>query len=66
LTAGEELLQRAMNTTARRIDAIDFSKGILVLAMVVYHSMNYAGYESLPRDYMGSCRHHSSCSWDSC
>jgi len=55
-----------MNTTARRIDAIDFSKGILVLAMVVYHSMNYAGYESLPRDYMGSCRRHSSCSWDSC
>jgi len=41
-------------------------EGILVLAMVVYHSMNYAGYESLPRDYMGSCRRHSSCSWDSC
>jgi len=42
-----------MNMTANRIDAIDFAKGALVLAMVVYHAMNYAGYESLPRDYMG-------------
>lgn len=35
-----------------RIHAIDFTKGILVLLMVVYHSLNYLHYGSLPHDYM--------------
>ncbi|NPU84683.1 MAG: hypothetical protein HPY65_09365 [Syntrophaceae bacterium] len=35
-----------------RIDAIDFSKGILVFFMVVYHSLNHLKYGSLPHEYM--------------
>lgn len=35
-----------------RIVAIDFVKGILVLCMVVYHTLNYRGYETLPHDYL--------------
>jgi len=39
-------------SAARRISAVDFAKGILVVAMVVYHALNYLGYETLPHDYM--------------
>jgi hypothetical protein len=35
-----------------RIVTIDFVKGLLVLFMVIYHSLNYRGYESLPHDYL--------------
>ncbi len=35
-----------------RIVTIDFVKGILVLFMVIYHSLNYRGYETLPHDYL--------------
>jgi hypothetical protein len=35
-----------------RIGTIDFTKGILVLFMVIYHSLNYRGYDSLPHDYL--------------
>jgi len=31
-----------------RIGAIDFAKGTLVLFMVIYHSLNYLGYDSIP------------------
>ena len=33
--------------TKERIGAIDFTKGILVIFMVVYHSLNYSAYFSL-------------------
>jgi len=35
-----------------RIGAVDFSKGMLVLFMVVYHSLNCLGHESLPHYYL--------------
>lgn len=35
-----------------RIHVIDFTKGILVVFMVIYHSLNYLQYGSLPRHYM--------------
>jgi hypothetical protein len=36
-----------------RILAIDFTKGILVLLMVVYHVLNYHQFGSIPHDYIG-------------
>lgn len=35
-----------------RIGAVDFSRGMLVLFMVVYHSLNYLGHESFPHYYL--------------
>jgi hypothetical protein len=35
-----------------RIHAIDFTKGVLVLLMVLYHALNYLEYGSVPHDYM--------------
>lgn len=35
-----------------RIATIDFSKGVLVVFMVIYHGLNYLGYQSLPHDYL--------------
>jgi hypothetical protein len=40
-------------TKRGRIDAIDFTKGMLVLLMVVYHSLNYLDYGTVPHDYLG-------------
>src|SRR5690349_15255633 len=37
---------------ASRILAIDSAKGALVVLMVVYHTLNYLDYGSLPHDYM--------------
>ncbi len=42
-----------VDTSGGRIHAIDFTKGALVLLMVVYHALNYLGYESIPHDYLG-------------
>jgi uncharacterized membrane protein len=42
----------ARSSAAHRIGAIDFAKGVLVVAMVVYHALNYLGYDTLPHDYM--------------
>src|SRR5437764_5088642 len=35
-----------------RIAAIDFTKGVLVLLMVLYHTLNYLEYGSIPHEYM--------------
>ncbi len=35
-----------------RIDAIDFTKGALVVLMVLYHTLNYLDYGTIPHDYM--------------
>lgn len=35
-----------------RIDSLDFTKGILVLFMVLYHGMNYLGNLTLPHEYL--------------
>src|SRR5262245_25100407 len=42
----------ARSSATHRISAVDFAKGILVVAMVVYHALNYLGYETLPHDYL--------------
>src|SRR5215831_16043905 len=42
----------ARSSALHRINAVDFAKGILVVAMVVYHALNYLGYDTLPHDYM--------------
>src|SRR5215475_6597657 len=36
-----------------RLAALDFTKGVLVLLMVVYHVLNYLDYGSIPHDYLG-------------
>jgi hypothetical protein len=36
-----------------RIHAIDFTKGTLVLLMVVYHVLNYQQFGTIPHDYIG-------------
>src|SRR5262245_53158097 len=36
-----------------RIAALDFTKGALVLLMVVYHVLNYLDYGSIPHEYLG-------------
>ena len=41
-----------MAPPANRIDAIDFGKGTLVLLMVVYHALNYLGYDTIPHQFM--------------
>lgn len=40
-----------------RIIAIDFIKGILVLFMVIYHSLNFLHIQSLPRIFMAFLTH---------
>lgn len=35
-----------------RIDTLDFTKGVLVLLMVLYHGMNYLGNLTLPHEYL--------------
>jgi hypothetical protein len=35
-----------------RIGEADFTRGMLVLFMVIYHSLNYLGYESIPHCYL--------------
>lgn len=42
-----------MSIRSNRVDAIDFVKGVLVIGMVVYHVLNYVGYDSLPRTHLG-------------
>ena len=42
-----------MEESRSRIHAIDFTKGVLVLLMVVYHVLNYLQFGSVPHDYMG-------------
>ena len=42
-----------MEASSNRISAIDFTKGALVLLMVVYHVLNYLQFDSLPHDYLG-------------
>ena len=48
------LRPRSMGAKARpRIDALDMTKGVLVVAMVIYHSLNYStdytlGFKYLP------------------
>ncbi|MFO1305222.1 MAG: hypothetical protein U1F54_15945 [Burkholderiales bacterium] len=37
---------------ADRVAAIDFTKGALVFLMVVYHALNYLGYDTLPHRYL--------------
>lgn len=47
-----------MNSISKNIEnmdrnhTIDFTKGILVILMVVYHSLNYLDYGTLPHDHM--------------
>lgn len=41
-----------MHNSESRIHAIDFTKGALVLLMVVYHVLNYLQFGSVPHDYM--------------
>lgn len=41
-----------MDKRNSRIHAVDFTKGTLVLLMVVYHVLNYLDYGSIPHDYM--------------
>ena len=41
-----------MGQSSNRIYALDFTKGVLVLLMVVYHVLNYLEYGSAPHDYM--------------
>lgn len=42
-----------MEESISRIHAIDFTKGVLVLLMVVYHVLNYLQFGSAPHDYIG-------------
>jgi hypothetical protein len=41
----------AQQADARRITALDFTKGALVCFMVVYHSLNYSAYNDLAFQY---------------
>ena len=36
----------------KRNSAIDFTKGVLVILMVLYHCLNYLDYGTIPHDYM--------------
>lgn len=47
------MLSRVTDTPSGRIHAIDFTKGMLVLLMVVYHTLNYLDYGTVPHDYLG-------------
>jgi fucose 4-O-acetylase-like acetyltransferase len=38
--------------TMTRIVSIDFTKGILVLVMVIYHSLNYLQYGTVPHNWL--------------
>jgi hypothetical protein len=40
-------------SSANRIYAIDFVKGVLVVLMVVYHALNYLDAGTIPHDYLG-------------
>jgi hypothetical protein len=45
-------VQHSNTSMNNRIVTIDFTKGILVLFMVIYHGLNYLGYESSPHYYL--------------
>ena len=50
---GQELISnKHFDKPISRIHTIDFTKGILVFLMVVYHVLNYLQYDSLPHEYM--------------
>lgn len=38
---------------ADRIGSIDFTKGVLVIFMVVYHALNYSAWRTVPGKFMG-------------
>lgn len=40
-----------------RLQAIDFSKGVLVIFMVAYHALNYLHFGTIPHEYMGFLPH---------
>jgi hypothetical protein len=42
-----------MDPQSDRILALDFTKGALVVFMVVYHALNYLDHGTLPHDYLG-------------
>ena len=42
-----------MGQANSRIAALDFTKGVLVVLMVVYHVLNYLDYGAIPHTYLG-------------